>query len=61
MIELLICALVIICILMLCFIVFMLGRIFENAIIIRELDEKIELHNYETALIIKRMGEDNES
>ena len=59
MIELLICALVIICILMLCFIIFMLGRVFENTIIIRELEEKIEMFNSELVTIIKSVGEDN--
>ena len=58
MIELLICALVIICILMLCFVIFMLGRIFENAVIIRELEEKIEEHKIEIIKIIESMGED---
>ena len=58
MIELLICALVIICILMLCFVIFMLGRVFENTIIIRELEEKIEEHKIELFKIIESMGED---
>lgn len=58
MIELLICALVIICILMLCSVIFMLGRIFENAVIIRELEEKIEEHKIEIIKIIESMGED---
>lgn len=56
--EMIILALICIVILMLCFLIFSLGRIFENTIIIRELDEKIELLNCETSLIIKRMGED---
>ena len=59
MIELLICALVMICVLMLCFIIFMLGRVFENTIIIRELEEKIEMFNSELVTIIKSVGEDN--
>ena len=58
MIELLICALVMICVLMLCFIIFMLGRVFENTIIIRELEEKIEMFNSEFFKIIESVGED---
>ena len=58
MIELLICALVMICILMLCFIIFCLGRIFELAIVIRECDEKIEMVKSEIFKIIESMGED---
>ena len=58
MIELLICALVMICVLMLCFIIFMLGRVFENTIIIRELEEKIEMFNSEFFKIIESVGDD---
>ena len=58
MIELLICALVIICILMLCFVIFMLGRIFENTIAIKEITEQIEGLNSEVITIIKSVGED---
>ena len=54
MINFIICGLVGICILMLCFIIFCLGRIFELAIKIYELDEKIEELNFE-----KRMGEND--
>ena len=43
---------------MLCFVIFMLGRVFENAVIIRELEEKIEEHKIEIIKIIESMGED---
>ena len=58
MFEFLICVLVGICILMLCSVIFMLGRIFENTIIIRELEEKIEILNSEIFKIIETVGED---
>ena len=54
MYDLIICVLIGICILMLCFIIFSLGRLFELAIEIRELNEKIEELNFE-----KRMGEND--
>ena len=58
MIELLICALVMICVLMLCFIIFVLGRVFENTIAIKEITEQIEELNSEVITIIKSVGED---
>ena len=58
MFEFLICVLVGICVLMLCFVIFLLGRIFENTIIIRELEEKIEILNSEIITIIESVGED---
>lgn len=36
----------------------MLGRVFENTIIIRELEEKIEMFNSEFFKIIESVGED---
>ena len=58
MFEFLICVLVGICVLMLCFVIFLSGRIFENTIIIREHGEKIEMLNSEIITIIKSVGED---
>ena len=45
-------------ILMLCFIIFTAGRLFENILIIRELDEKIETLNSELAILEKWIGEE---
>ena len=42
MMETIILVLIGICVLMLCFVIFMLGRIFENAIMIREVEEQLD-------------------
>ena len=56
--ALLICALVTICILMLGFILFILGRVFENTIIISDLEENIEMLKSEIITILEsRRGE----
>ena len=59
MFNFIICFLVGICILMLCFIIFSLGRIFELAIVVRECDEKIEELNSELAILTEWIGEYN--
>lgn len=59
MFKFIICFLVGICILMLCFIIFTLGRIFETTAEIRELEEKIEILNSELTILEKWIGEDN--
>ena len=56
--ALLICALVTIGILMLGFILFALGRVFENTITIRDLEENIEMLKSEMITILEsRRGE----
>ena len=52
------CALVTICILMFGFILFILGRVFENTITIRDLEENVEMLKSEIITIIEsRRGE----
>ena len=56
--ALLICALVTIGILMLGFVLFILGRVFENTITIRDLEENIEMLKSEIITILEsRRGE----
>lgn len=58
--EFIILALIGIVILMLCFVIFALGIIYENAIMIREIDDKIEELNAEVNVLLNaRVGEDN--
>ena len=61
MFEFLICVLVGICVLMLCFVIFMLCRIFENTVMIRELEDKIDEANIKIEMIKNWIGDDNES
>ena len=57
--EFIILALIGIVILMLCFVIFALGIIYENAIMIREIDDKIEELNAEVNILLNtKVGED---
>ena len=58
--EFIILALIGIVILMLCFVIFALGIIYENAIMIREIDDKIEELNAEVNVLLNvRVGEED--
>ena len=50
-------ALIGICILILCFVIFILGRIFENAIITREIEDKLDELSEEFIILSDFVGD----
>ena len=55
--EMIILALIGICILILCFVIFILGRIFENAIITREIEDKLDELSEEFIILSDFVGD----
>ena len=57
--QFIIYALLGIIILMLCFVIFLLGRLYENNIMIQEVNEKLEDFNKEISLLTEWLGDKN--